>query len=201
VGACGPAELDRKGIVEMPDYDALVDGKTRKIELTRISPNSFSAKVDGKPRRVRLQTDGTMVGKPVLLEIDGKRYRVELPEVERGRSIRVKVEEAVFDVGIRIASRAQALMSVESPPQATMKKAGANRGVAIEGAISAPMTGKVVKVNVKKGDQVKAGQVLCVIEAMKMENEISAPRAGTVQEVNVAEGASVNEGGTLFVIA
>jgi len=59
----------------------------------------------------------------------------------------------------------------------------------------------LVKVKVKKGDQVKAGQILCVIEAMKMENEICAPRAGTVQDVNIAEGTPVNEGETLLVIA
>jgi biotin carboxyl carrier protein len=81
-----------------------------------------------------------------------------------------------------------------------VKKTGTNKKVAVEGAVTAPMTGKIVKVKVKKGDQVKAGQVLCVVEAMKMENEISAPRAGTIQEVNVAEGTPVNEGETLFVI-
>jgi acetyl-CoA/propionyl-CoA carboxylase biotin carboxyl carrier protein len=54
---------------------------------------------------------------------------------------------------------------------------------------------------VKRGDKVQANQVLCVIEAMKMENEIAAPKAGTVQEVTVSEGAPVNEGETLLVIA
>jgi acetyl-CoA/propionyl-CoA carboxylase biotin carboxyl carrier protein len=62
------------------------------------------------------------------------------------------------------------------------------------------MTGKIVSVKVNKGDKVKAGQVLCVIEAMKMENEITASKAGSVQEVNVSEGSSVNEGEILFVI-
>ena len=58
-----------------------------------------------------------------------------------------------------------------------MRRTGTNRKVAVEGAVTAPMTGKIVKVKVKKGDQVKASQVLCVIEAMKMENEISAPKS------------------------
>ena len=62
------------------------------------------------------------------------------------------------------------------------------------------MTGTIVSVKVKKRDSVKASQVLCVIEAMKMENEIGAPRAGVVQEVNVAEGSSVSEGDVLFVV-
>ncbi len=64
----------------------------------------------------------------------------------------------------------------------------------------APMAGKIVSVRVKKGDAVKMGAVLCVLEAMKMENEIGAPRAGAVQEVNVAEGSSVSEGDVLFVV-
>jgi biotin carboxyl carrier protein len=62
------------------------------------------------------------------------------------------------------------------------------------------MTGKIIKIKVKKNEQVKAGQVLCVIEAMKMENEICASKAGTVAEVYVEEGAAVNEGDPLFVV-
>jgi glutaconyl-CoA decarboxylase len=62
------------------------------------------------------------------------------------------------------------------------------------------MTGKILSVKVKKGDQVKAGQVVCVIEAMKMENEIAAPKAGTVREVHVSAGSSVNEGEALVVV-
>jgi acetyl-CoA/propionyl-CoA carboxylase biotin carboxyl carrier protein len=62
------------------------------------------------------------------------------------------------------------------------------------------MTGKIVSVKVKKGDQVKAGQVLCVVEAMKMENEIASSKAGVVKEVYVSEGSSVSEGEPLFVV-
>jgi biotin carboxyl carrier protein len=62
------------------------------------------------------------------------------------------------------------------------------------------MTGKIVSVKVKKGDGVKTGQVLCIIEAMKMENEIYSPKTGTVQQVNVSDGSSVNDGEILFVI-
>jgi acetyl-CoA/propionyl-CoA carboxylase biotin carboxyl carrier protein len=62
------------------------------------------------------------------------------------------------------------------------------------------MTGKIVSVKVERGDQVKANQVLCIIEAMKMENEINASKAGVIKEVNVFEGSPVNEGDVLFVI-
>ena len=58
-------------------------------------------------------------------------------------------------------------------------------------AVKAPMPGNIMKVNVKVGDAVKKGDVLCVLEAMKMENEIFAPADGTVASVEVAQGATV----------
>jgi biotin carboxyl carrier protein len=184
----------------VPDYEAVVKGKLRKIQLTRTSPNSFAAKIDGKPREIKLQKDGIIPGKTFNLEIDGKIYKAELSEVERGKEISVKVEDVGFEVEVKTANRADGPKNFEPMSQVAMKKTGMNRKVSVVGAVTAPMTGKIVKVKVKKGDQVKASQVLCVIEAMKMENEISSPRMGTVQEVNVAEGTPVNEGDTLFVI-
>jgi biotin carboxyl carrier protein len=53
------------------------------------------------------------------------------------------------------------------------------------------MPGNIIKVNVKAGDSVKKGDVLCILEAMKMENEVCAPADGVVASVNVAQGASV----------
>jgi glutaconyl-CoA decarboxylase len=67
-------------------------------------------------------------------------------------------------------------------------------------AVSAPMPGTILKVNVKVGDAVKAGTVLCVLEAMKMENEIMAPKAGTVTQVLATKGGSVDTGAPLVVI-
>jgi biotin carboxyl carrier protein len=184
----------------MPIYETIINGKLRKIELTRTSPNSFTAKLDGRSRQVRLQEGGLTSQENSVVEIDGKAYNVELPGIERGKKIPVKIEKAEFEVEVKTSNREQAPTSFERGPQVALKRAGTNRKAAVEGAVVAPMTGKVVKVKVKKGEQVKAAQILCVIEAMKMENEISAPRAGTVQEVDVAEGKPVNEGDTLFVI-
>ena len=67
--------------------------------------------------------------------------------------------------------------------------------------VKAPMPGTILDVKVKAGDAVKAGQCLCVLEAMKMENEIPAPKDGTVAQVVVAKGASVNAGDTLIVLS
>ncbi len=64
--------------------------------------------------------------------------------------------------------------------------------------ISAPMPGTVISINVKVGDSFKRGQVLLVLEAMKMENEILAPRDGRVVNVNAQKGSSVNSGDILI---
>jgi biotin carboxyl carrier protein len=71
----------------------------------------------------------------------------------------------------------------------------------VEGAVPAPMAGKIVSIKVKKGETVKAGKVLCVLEAMKMENEIASPKTGMVEEIKVQEGKAVNEGDILMIIA
>lgn len=64
--------------------------------------------------------------------------------------------------------------------------------------ISAPMPGTIVSVNVKVGDNFKRGQVLLVLEAMKMENEILAPRDGRVVNLNTQKGSNVNSGDILI---
>ncbi len=68
-------------------------------------------------------------------------------------------------------------------------------------AVAAPMPGTILKVNVTSGQAVKAGDTLCVLEAMKMENEIKAPKDGTVSTVAVTKGASVNTGDALVYLA
>jgi biotin carboxyl carrier protein len=81
-------------------------------------------------------------------------------------------------------------------PKAKTKKTSAGAA----GAITAQMTGRVIRVDVKPGDEVAEGQVLLIIEAMKMENEITAPMAGAVKEVAVAPGGRVSEGDLLVQI-
>jgi biotin carboxyl carrier protein len=71
---------------------------------------------------------------------------------------------------------------------------------AASGAITAPMPGTILRVEIAPGDTVSKGQTLLVLEAMKMENEILAPQDGTIKELNASKGQSVNAGDVLVVI-
>lgn len=80
------------------------------------------------------------------------------------------------------------------------KKEGGSTAGSGPQRVLAPMPGKVVRVLVKPGDEVKARQGLVVVEAMKMENELKAARDGRVRDVSVAEGQSVDAGAVLLIV-
>jgi biotin carboxyl carrier protein len=183
----------------MPAYEIFIDGKPRKIELVKNSEKTFTVKIDDKALNVELSAEKPDLEKQFQLKIDGKTYRIQLPRIDREKPFPIKVEEATFKAEVRISTTKVALTPFE-PTSLTSTKRIVTQKQVVEGGVTAPMTGKIVSVKVKKGDSVEAGQVLCIIEAMKMENEITAPRAGTVQEVNVSEGSSVSEGEVLLII-
>jgi len=183
----------------MPAYEVFIDDKPLKIELTRIGENSFTVKIDDKSLNIALPTDKLDFEKGFSIKINGKAYQIELPKIDREKLFPVKVEEATFKAEVKTPTRKPTLTIFEPTPLTATKRTMTIKQV-VEGAITAPMTGKILSVKVKRGDQVKAGQILCILEAMKMENEIAAPKAGTVREVYVSEGSSVSEGEPLFTV-
>ena len=113
------------------------------------------------------------------------------------KNYRVTVNGVAYDVVVEELNGSVAAPAPVATPVAAPKAAPAPAAAPVksgnEGAVKvkAPMPGTIMKVNVKVGDTVKKGDVLCVLEAMKMENDISAPQDGTVASVNVQKGASV----------
>ena len=108
----------------------------------------------------------------------------------------VSYDVVVEEVGGAPAQAPVAAAPVAAPvaapaPTAAPAPKAAPAGKAGAVAVKAPMPGTIMKVNVAPGDAVKKGDVLCVLEAMKMENDISAPQDGVVASVNVQKGASV----------
>ena len=110
-----------------------------------------------------------------------------------GQTYVVDVEEVG---GVQTAAPVRAAAPVAAAPVAA-PAAAPKAPVAGGEPVKAPMPGNILDVKVKVGDTVKAGTVLCVLEAMKMENEIPAPKDGKVAQVVVTKGATVGAGDTL----
>ena len=125
--------------------------------------------------------------------LNGRTYEVE---VEAGKAMLLDEYAAVAPVAPAAAAPAPAAAPAAAPAPAPAAAAP----VAGE-AVTAPMPGNILKVAVSQGQTVKEGDLLVVLEAMKMENEIFAPKAGTVAAVNVAKGQSVDTGATMVVLA
>ena len=104
------------------------------------------------------------------------------------KKYRVNVNGTQYDITLEVLEGEAAAAAPKAAPAAA-PAAPAAKAPAGAQAINAPMPGTILAVNVKPGQAVKRGDVLVVLEAMKMENEIMAPNDGTVGTVNVAKGA------------
>ena len=111
----------------------------------------------------------------------------------------VDVEEVSGAASAPAAAPVQAAAPAPAAPKAA-PKAAAPAGKAGATAVKAPMPGNIMKVNVKVGDAVKKGDVLVVLEAMKMENDVCAPADGVVASVNVNQGATVETDAVLVTL-
>lgn len=121
-----------------------------------------------------------------------------------GKSYEVEVEElgGAVSAPAPVAAPAPAPVAAPTPKAAPTPVAAPAPAAAPAGAttVNAPMPGTILKVNVTVGQKVAEGDVLAVLEAMKMENEIMSPVSGTVASVNVNQGAAVNSGDVLLSI-
>lgn len=125
--------------------------------------------------------------------LNGKKYEVEIERVDEYRPL---------DRGAQASAPAPILAAAPAPKAAPAPAAApaAQAGAAGAVAVTAPMPGKILGVKASAGQAVKRGQVLLILEAMKMENEIVAPQDGTVATINVAVGDSVEPGATLATL-
>lgn len=130
-------------------------------------------------------------------KINGNLYNVTINDVEDNIA-RVEVNGIPFNV------------EMEKKPKVEVPKPAARRAVApiakpaapatSQSGIKSPLPGVILDIKVKEGDEIKKGQVVVVLEAMKMENNITADRNGKVASIKVSKGESVLEGTDLIII-
>ncbi|MCL2493367.1 MAG: biotin/lipoyl-binding protein [Clostridiales bacterium] len=125
-----------------------------------------------------------------------KKYQITV----NGTAYEVEVEEIGGAPAVTAASAVSAPAQAPAPASAPAPAQAVSAPTAGATVIESPMPGTILNVLVKPGDAVKKGQVLLILEAMKMENEIVAPADGIVDAVAVAKGASVNAGDVLASI-
>jgi acetyl-CoA/propionyl-CoA carboxylase biotin carboxyl carrier protein len=172
-----PADL---AILRHPDFIAARHSTKwveDRLDLSTITSSPLISTDDGLPAKVQRDVD---------VEVDGKRFHV-----------RVWVPE---DATAPVAAGGVAV----APRSARPRRAGGGHAAAAAGSgsgnVTVPMQGTIIKVLVIVGDAVEEGQVVAILEAMKMENAITAEKTGTVAEVKVAPGDTVGAGDVVVVI-
>lgn len=125
-----------------------------------------------------------------VVTLNGKNYEVEVNECE---AVVTNVTEAAAPVAVSAPAAPAAPVAAAAPAAAAPVSADGIK-------VLAPMPGSILNVNVSVGASVKAGDVLMVLEAMKMENEIVAPCDGVIKQLPVTKGSTVNTDDVLAVI-
>lgn len=160
-------------------YEVLLAGKRRTVSLTR-KDGGWEIALDG---RVLDANAAEVAPNTFSILLDGKSHEVRIAPSANG-TLTVHTGFAEYQT------------EVIDPRSWRGRRHG---GIELEGRqqIAAPMPGKVVRVLVKQGDAVEAGQGLIVVEAMKMQNEIRSPKSGRVERLLAQEGQAVSAGDVL----
>jgi biotin carboxyl carrier protein len=160
--------------IEERDFEVAVKG-----EIVDVDGAEFAASVAETP--------------PIVtVTVNGRPFKALLRRLE-GTTATINVDGKVYEVEVEGLGRQPARAAAPAVPHARHQHTGA-------GSVTALMPGRVVRINVQVGDAVEVGDVLLILEAMKMENEIRSPKAGVVKEIPVAIGQSVVGGQALAVI-
>jgi biotin carboxyl carrier protein len=155
-------------------YQVLLAGKARVVELTQNSGN-WDFFLDGEP------LDANVV------EVAPNTFSVLL----NGESHQIRIAPRLDGTLNLHTGLAEYQAEVRDPRAWRGRRHGALEAEGCQ-QVAAPMPGKVIRVLVKEGDAVEAGQGLLVVEAMKMQNEIRSPKRGTVEKLLAKEGQAVN---------
>lgn len=132
-------------------------------------------------------------------KINGKEYEVAVDKMEETQA-EVTVNGTSYTVELEKPKVEESAPKIQRPVSTGASAAKTSTGSSA-GSVKSPLPGIIVDIKVKVGDEVKKGQVIAILEAMKMENNIASPIDGKVTEISVNAGDSVLEGVTILTIA
>jgi biotin carboxyl carrier protein len=154
----------------------------------------FTLTLDGTAYKVVVDGNSILVnGQPFVVGLAGERVLVD------GTSYDVKLEANATQAVVGGIAYSLSVEGLEADAGKAAPQAG-RLVVASAGAVTAIMPGKIIRLLVATGDQVAEGDVVCILEAMKMENELKAPKAGTVKMLHAQPGQDVERGAVLAEI-
>jgi len=159
-----------------------IDGKSSNVELLSKDKNKYQVSIDGKIYNIDL----AMVEKGVYSVLyKNKSFHVELIRGKEPKTYTINTLYNSYDISILDA-------------EAKYLRGRKNDDMDDDASISSPMPGKVVKILVKTGDKVKAGETVIIVSAMKMESEYKAPKDAKIKKINVREGDNI-EGNEVLI--
>jgi pyruvate carboxylase subunit B len=174
-------EAREKGI-RPEDVVAKKDGSVPEIgeeaTISHLAPSEFNIKLHGETYHVKIGGMGHPGegGRPYFIYVDDQ------------------LEEILVDSLVEVVPSVSGVIDVKSTGHSIRPRATE------EGDVTTPMPGTVVKIKIRIGDKVEAGDTVLIVEAMKMENEVHTPVSGVVEKIYVAEGDSVNPDEVLVVV-
>jgi len=167
-------------------YEITIDGKHYRLELAR-AEGRWSCRLDGH----EVEVDAVLV-RPDVLSL---RFGNQVYEIKSERVGGAKGDNNDWQVWV---GNARFVCELRDPRALRSRaRAADDHGPR---KLTAPMSGKVVRVLAREGDAVEAGTGVLVVEAMKMQNEIKSPKKGTIQKMLAAEGGAVNAGDVLAIV-
>jgi pyruvate carboxylase subunit B len=193
-----PAPISKEIIMKILGDDKPITVRPADLlppELDRVTKEAQDLMIVKKPEDILTYALYPAIA-PKFLRGEAKEEAIEPPKTGNGKAVpmptefRVEVDGDEFNVKILSAGGGMAVSAVP----------GQERPEQIDGSITASMQGMVLKMKVKKGDNVAKGDVVVVLEAMKMENNIHSPHGGTVKDIFVKEGSTVSAGDALLII-
>ena len=163
-----------------------MDGRTWALTESEKHDSGYRIKIDGVRVPVRIIEEPGLDRPDLVAEINGRVFVAKLLEKD-GSEYRVQLNGRIFSVGLDAVQAAAQGVKAEDTSQGPV-------------LVSAPMSGRVVSLNISTESKVTSGQSLVVLEAMKMQNDISAPKSGVVKEIYIQAGTLVKAGDKLCLL-